>query len=213
MQEFVTVRRLLALLAVCSLVFAACSGDDDSEGAQQTTSTTAARPTTTTTGAPPRTTTVAPATTVAACDPGAPPAAPSTGGNAGEPGLLGDLVVEPGDCADRVDFVFAADVPGYSIDYQPGPFTQDASGEPVTIAGAAFIVVRFEPAYSFDFETGDATYTGPRELTPGGVYVEEVENTGDFEAVMSWIIGVSQQATYTVTVSGSTLSIVIGNPG
>ena len=73
-----------------------------------------------------------------------------------------------GDCTDIVTFTFDADgarCPGYQIAYQPGPFTQDGSGEPVPVAGGAFLVVRFEPAYGYDFEAGDDTYTGPDRVT------------------------------------------------
>ena len=117
-----------------------------------------------------------------------------------------------GDCTDAVTFTFdalAADAPGYRVEYQPGPITQDASGEPVTVAGGAYLVVRFEPAYGFDFESGQDTYTGPSRVTaPGSFFVQEVVQTGDFEAVLSWVIGVDQQRPYTVTTSGTTARTV-----
>ncbi|GIU87154.1 MAG: hypothetical protein KatS3mg009_1669 [Acidimicrobiia bacterium] len=56
---------------------------------------------------------------------------------------------------DRVEFVFRDAVPGYRVEYQPGPFTRDASGEPVTVAGTAFLVVRLEPAYTYDLEAAE----------------------------------------------------------
>ena len=58
--------------------------------------------------------------------------------------------------------------PSCKVEYQPGPFSQDGSGAPVTVAGSAFVVVRCYPAYGFDFETGTPTYTGPKRIEATG---------------------------------------------
>jgi hypothetical protein len=85
----------------------------------------------------------------------------------------------------------------------PGPFTEDASGRPVAIAGSAFLTVRCEPAYGYDFETGDPTYTGPKRITPTGTrHVREVVETGDFEAVLNWVIGLDEQRAYGIASGG-----------
>ena len=76
----------------------------------------------------------------------------------GERPAHGTSTLTTGDCTDSVAFTFdvtGADAPGYRVEYVPGPFTQDGSGEPVTIAGGAFVSVRFEPAYGYDFDTGE----------------------------------------------------------
>jgi hypothetical protein len=72
------------------------------------------------------------------------------------------------------------------------------------VAGSAYLSVRFEPAYGFNFETGEDTYTGPDRISsPGAFFVKEVVQTGDFEAVLNWVIGVDQQRPYTVTTTGN----------
>jgi hypothetical protein len=59
----------------------------------------------------------------------------------------------------------------------------------------------------------ERTYTGPRAITPTGTrFVQEVSKVGDFEAVLTWTIGLSQKRPFKVTSSGSPprLTIEIG---
>jgi hypothetical protein len=97
-------------------------------------------------------------------------------------------------CLARVTFVFrssgAAAPPGYKVEYKAGPFAEDGSGAPVTVGGKYFLVVRFEPAAGFDLNTGVATYQGPKSIKPSGVpHVVELREIGDFEGVVTWVIG------------------------
>jgi hypothetical protein len=96
-------------------------------------------------------------------------------------------------------------VPSCKVDYRPGPFTQDASGAPVKVAGTAFVAVRCEPAYGNDFENGGApTYTGPKRVVPTDTrHVREVVETGDFEGVVSWVIGLDVQRAFGITAGGT----------
>ena len=107
--------------------------------------------------------------------------------------LLTKVAVTNVDCRDSVTFTFkksGSAVPSCKVEYRPGPFSQDGSGAPVTVAGSAFVVVRCEPAYGYDFENGTTTYTGPKRITPAGTrHVREVVETGDFEGVLNWVIG------------------------
>jgi hypothetical protein len=207
-------RRLVAGVFVAVLVFAACGGDDDDDVQADTTTTSASSATTAgsaDTTAPTATETTTPATT-APCPPleGGTQAATNvttTNGN----GLLTDVALTSGDCTDAVAFTFTAtgDGPGYTIEYQNGPITQDGSGEPVDVDGSAFLVVRFTPAYGFNLDTGQPTYTGPDSLTsPGALVVQEVAKTGDFEGVVSWVIGVDHARDYAVDVSGTTTKVI-----
>jgi hypothetical protein len=110
-------------------------------------------------------------------------------------------------CTDAVRFDFtsgASEAPGYRIEYQPGPFTQDGSGAPVPVAGGAFLVVRLEPATGFDFVNNKESYTGPdRVPVAGGAFATEVVRTGDFEGVVSWVIGLREQVPFTVEKRGA----------
>jgi hypothetical protein len=102
-------------------------------------------------------------------------------------------------CGDLVVFAFRPDKgapPQCRMSYQPGPFTEDASGKPVTVAGTAFLVVRCDPAYSYDPLSGQTTYVVPpnKHIVPDAAkHVVDLVETGDFEGVMSWVIGLDGQ--------------------
>jgi hypothetical protein len=120
-------------------------------------------------------------------------------------------------CTDTVQFAFdssASGSPGYRVDYQRGPFTEDASGKPVTVAGSAFLVVRLEPATGFDFLTNKLAYTGPDRIpAKNGAFVTEAVRTGDFESVTTWIIGLRAQVPFSVAATGAPdhrLTVTIG---
>jgi hypothetical protein len=132
--------------------------------------------------------------------------------------LLTGVRVDSEVCADRVIFDFRdanGEEPGYSVEYKPAAEaqTEDASGNHIPIAGSAFLVVRFEPAATADLsgDTLERTYTGPRTITPAGMHwVRQVSKTGDFEAVLTWAIGLSSQREFKVTSAPSRLTIELG---
>jgi len=73
------------------------------------------------------------------------------------------------------------------------PFSTDPADEPMQVDGEEFFQLIFQGASGVEIEgeTPRRTYTGPSELKPGGDVVQEVEQQGDFEATLSWIIGLS----------------------
>ena len=76
-------------------------------------------------------------------------------------------------------------------------------GNRIEVAGGAVLAVRMEPASGFDLGTaeGRLVYKGPRRIEgadAGTSIVKEVVRSGDFEAVLSWAIGVEQQADFRV---------------
>ncbi len=93
----------------------------------------------------------------------------------------------------RVVFEFDTVVPGYRIDYVPRPVTEDGSGDAVTVDGAALLEVRFENAAGarLDGEKVVRTYTGPDRVAAAGGQgiVTEVVDAGDFEGLVTWVIG------------------------
>lgn len=104
---------------------------------------------------------------------------------------------------DRVVFEFRNVVPGYRVEYLEPPITEDGSGAEVEVAGGAFVSVRMEPASGFDLNTGEGevVYTGPRRISgeqAGTSVVREIVRTGDFEAVLTWVIGVDQQVDFRI---------------
>jgi hypothetical protein len=94
---------------------------------------------------------------------------------------------------DRIVFEFApqaggtAHIPAYTVSRQASAkFVKDPSGLPVTMRGSAGLRMVFHGA------SGATSYTGSRDLTPNLPVVQEVEQLGDFEAVMSWGAGLAQ---------------------
>jgi len=116
---------------------------------------------------------------------------------------------------DRVVFQFRGEgLPGYRVSYMEPPLKEDGSGNPVDIAGAAFVVVRMEPASGFDLNTGEGVlvYKGPRRIEGSGAgtsVVKEVVRTGDFEAVLSWAIGLEEEVDFRVTTAASPARLIV----
>jgi hypothetical protein len=192
------VRRTVAFLAAALCLFAACSSDDEPAapaGSTTTVATSGTTASTTTSTTAPNTTTTAPCRKLGSTD-------PVTTAATGRAALLRDVGVSRQRCADRVTFDFTTEQngkPKCTIASAQPPFTMDASGEPVNVAGSAFVQVRCEPAYGYDFETGQTTYTGPKRITATGTqYVRELVETGDFEGVLTWVIGLEAQRPFTV---------------
>jgi hypothetical protein len=131
--------------------------------------------------------------------------------------LLTKIAVARQGCTDTITFDFtsgAPEGPGYTVEYQNGPFTMDGSGKPVAVAGNAFLVVRLEPATGFDFVNNRPSYTGKtRIVVPNGAYATELVQTGDFESVTSWVIGLREQVPFTVTGTGAPTHRLVVNIG
>jgi hypothetical protein len=111
-------------------------------------------------------------------------------------------------CVDHVTFDYTlrgTDPPGYTITYGTPPFAQDGSGAPVPVAGNAFIVVKVQPGYTYDFEIGTATYNGPKSISVAGNHVRQVVETGDFEGILTWVIGLDSKRPFVVHATGRPL--------
>lgn len=99
---------------------------------------------------------------------------------------------------DRVVFEFQGALPGYRVAYVQPPIVQDASGLLVDISGSAFLQVRFSPATGYDFVRSAPSYPGPNEIRPNLPTLLELERTGDFEAVLTWTLGLRQAVDFHV---------------
>jgi hypothetical protein len=205
----VVVRSSAGVLAGLLLVVVtgACGSDDDSATSPSSQSSTTMSATTTTVSESTTQPTTAPCPPLSGGTQGV-----TTGPSASGSANLQNAQLTSGDCTDVVTFTFAAttaDAPGYRVEYRPGPVIRDPSGETETVAGTAYLFVRFEPAYGYDINTGQSTYTGPKRLpTTGALFVKDVVETGDFEAVMNWVIGVDQMRDYTVSTTGTSTRTV-----
>jgi hypothetical protein len=202
-----TVAIAVALVSSPSLVAAACG--DDAGGAIDTSSTT---------------TTATPAVTpTTRADEGgidpmrdastSPVSVPVPADAAGGAALLSAVRASRHEGYDRVVFEFttASSLPGYSVSYVDEPVTEDGSGKEVDVAGDHVLLVRMEHASGVDLtkESAPQTYTGPTRFTPGTPEVTELVRTGDFEAVLSWAIGVHDKAAFRVLTLGNPARLVV----
>jgi hypothetical protein len=192
-------RRLL--LGCALLALAGCGGSSSSQSEPP------AAGTTTTTVTAPTTTTAEQTDPLAGADTNvvvAPTTAKSTS-------LIDRVAIGHHEGYDRVVFQFRNEgLPGYRVEYVEPPLKEDGSGNPVDVAGNAFVVVRMEPASGFDLNTGEGelVYKGPKRL-PGTGVVKEAVRTGDFEAVLSWAIGLDGKAPFRVTTASSPSRLIV----
>ena len=105
---------------------------------------------------------------------------------------------------DRIVFEFVgAGRPRLTIAKANPPFVEDASGQPVSVAGRAFLTLKLYDA------SGYPTYTGPNSFSPGYPGLTALVNNGDFEGYVSWVAGLSGQACYQVSTLTSPTRIVV----
>ena len=99
---------------------------------------------------------------------------------------------------DRVVFDFRGRAPGYRVGYVSRPVLEDASGREVQVAGSAVLRVHLEHASDGD-ASGHSTYAGANDLRPDSTTnVVELVRAGGFEAVLTWVMGLKQQAPFRV---------------
>ena len=93
---------------------------------------------------------------------------------------------------DRFVIQFDGPVPRYDVAPVAGTtFTRDPSGLKVTLAGSAGLGIVLHGAQ------GAGSYTGPTDLRPTGTSVlREAAQTGDFEGVVHWSLGLSRAACF-----------------
>jgi hypothetical protein len=108
---------------------------------------------------------------------------------------------------DRVVFEFrGGGVPSHRVRYVDR-LVQDGSGDTVSVAGAADLEVVFQGANAHD-DSGAPTVS-PRRFSPGLAAVKEVAQTGDFEAVVGYGIGIeSRRPLKLSTLSGPSRLVV-----
>ena len=131
--------------------------------------------------------------------------------------LLTDVRVGAHDCYERVTFELKPKTGdsngpiGWKAAYQPGPITEDASGRTVPVKGAAYLVVHLS-AQGVDLTKADAppTYTGPASIeTAGTTRIQQVRRTGDFEGVLTWVIGLDKKRPFHVTTEDNPARVIV----
>ena len=126
----------------------------------------------------------------------------------GDTAHLVDVRLAGHDGFDRLALEFEDRVPGYTVGYRPPPAHADGSGAEIPLPGAnALIQVTLTPATGW---RNDArTYDGPRTVTGGTASVTEVKAAGDFEAVLSWVVGLRTRVPFRVLVLDGPPRLVI----
>lgn len=126
--------------------------------------------------------------------------------------LLSDVRLGVHDGYERITFEFTgASRPGYRIQWVDGPITADGSGEPVEVAGDAYLEVIMQPASGFDMETGVPTYSKADRIptVKGNLVLADLVRTGDFEAVLTWVAGAKRRVPFAVSTFSSPTRLVI----
>jgi hypothetical protein len=204
-----------ALLVVVMFIWLSGDGIDDAAP------TTTGASTTTVTTTPPGSTTTTPGTTTTPDASTSTSSIPLFDGDIatksnqdleGDPGpnltalRVGD---HPEDGYVRVVFDLTGEgTPLYVVGYEAGPF-QETSGDTVEVDGSAFLVVHISPARTHDIDTGDPTYIGDEELDPGTDPIVEIQFIDDFEASMTWVIGLTGERPFAVRVFQDPLRVVV----
>jgi hypothetical protein len=131
--------------------------------------------------------------------------------------LLTDVRVGTHGCYDRVTFELkprsgdTAGAVGWKAAYEPGPVTEDGSGKTVPVKGTAYLVVHMN-AQGVDLTKADApaTYTGPASIeAAGATRIQQVRRTGDFEGVLTWVIGLDRTRPFHVSTQDNPARVVV----
>lgn len=158
----------------------------------------------------------APQPGTSASQPTTPSAAPTSSVGSAEPVPSGELVefscelpiVERGTVAlanitdvrigahsgyDRVVFEFADGLPEMTLDRASPPFTHDASGMPIEVAGSSFLRLTLRGGTK-QTPDGTSSYDGPTDFSPGLPGLVQLVEGGDFEAQSTWYFGLTSEA-------------------
>jgi hypothetical protein len=192
----------IAAAVACSaaLLLAACGSS--SESTSSTTTATSSTPAASSTSVGATTTTPELPTTSLPCQPIPFPTTPVKSPATTTASLLTNAKELGDNCVDHVVFDFVpkgTGLPGYTITYANGPFTGDGSGAPIDVPGNAFISVRIAPGYGYDFVNGKPTYVGSKSVRVSNAnHVQSIVETGDFEGVLNWVIGLDTKRPFSV---------------
>ena len=107
---------------------------------------------------------------------------------------------------DRVVFEFRGGLPSHRVRYVDR-LVQDGSGNVVAVAGAADLEVVFEGASAHD-DAGAPTVSR-RRFSPGLTAVKEVAQVGDFEAVVTYGIGLDRRRPLAVSTLSNPSRLVV----
>ncbi len=113
----------------------------------------------------------------------------------------------------RIEFSFrpagnVAAVPQVTVKPADPPFTADPSGLPLTVQGTAFLQVVLQGGTALDANM-EPTFEGPFDVTPDGGPIVEMKRAGDFEAVSTFIVGLSGASCFRILPLDGSSHVVI----
>ena len=125
--------------------------------------------------------------------------------------LLKAVRVGRHDGFERVVFEFTgAEQPGYRIGWTTDPARAEGSGQPIELAGGARLRVVLQPASGVDMDTGRPAYVGSdRPVVPASGVVVDLVRTGDFESVLTWVVGTDRARPFRVTTLDAPSRVVV----
>lgn len=117
--------------------------------------------------------------------------------------------------SDRIVFEFTppesgdAKIPKFEVEEVKAPLTKDPSDEAMQVEGERFFRVIFHGATGVELkgETVTERYRGPKEIKTGLQTLKEAEQQGDFEATLSWVMGLGKLQCPQITVLGDPLRV------
>jgi hypothetical protein len=111
---------------------------------------------------------------------------------------------------DRLVLEFVDGVPGYTVGYRPLPAHADGSGIEIPLPGAsAFVQIVLTGATGSGWSGGARTYFGPSTVAADTAMVTEAKAAGDFEAVLTWVVGLRSAVPFRVLVLDGPPRLVI----
>ncbi len=131
--------------------------------------------------------------------------------------LLTDVRVGAHGCYDRVTFELKpqkGDTDGpvsWKARYEEPPITEDGSGRPVAVKGKAFLVVTMSATgVDLSQEAAPPTYTGPASIEAADTTrIRQVRRIGDFEGVLTWVIGLDTKRPFHVTTDTGPARVIV----
>jgi hypothetical protein len=109
---------------------------------------------------------------------------------------------------DRLVFEFdTVGLPAWDVEYVDKPVLNCGSGEPVKVAGDAWLQIRFTGAQAHT-EHGKST-SGPRRRPLAQTIARELVRICDFEGEVTWVVGVSRPNPYTPRIMTAPSRLVI----
>lgn len=125
--------------------------------------------------------------------------------------LLTDVRMAGHPCFDRIVFELeGVGPPGFEVGYLENPPTEDPTGNPVGVSGSVYLEIRMQSASGFDFDANAPSYNGPTRLNPSDtMYAREAVRTGDFEAILTWVVGLDEVRDFKVSTLADPTRVVV----